>query len=389
MPKRYPVYDDYDREPRRRSYGDRDRDEKGGFLGLSWLTWGLILGGLVLFFIIVSALRGGGGVEEDSLQDIFLADYVNLIEQRPELIPYLEMYNFIVLSREEGFREEDILVRLELAGFTDREIERAFSLTTPYVSFIIEAENQNWTRQEIVEYLLEQEVLPQDIIEAYEVLGSFKTRGFGDIFRSYWPLFLLGGVVIYFVMKNSGLDDKVKLSPKVYTLDECEEYAREYLEKKGKSFIPSSKYRNRPDIRQYRFVYEEPLYPEFNDHTGSGFKVARRKLFLLAISYDCEVIDYLETFDDNRVEPFLFGAPKGFEQAGSKEYMGLRARSEQPIPEKGDRRDGSLSGSDSDDLLDFGGYSGRYGGGYSARYSPYRRRTSSSRYRPVNRGWED
>jgi hypothetical protein len=339
MPRRYdPRYSDYPSryadDPRERQ--DQDKTPTWQKV-LKWVGIGIIA--IIVLLFILSAtgnLKGSGG---DAT-----------INQTAEPTKMEQLTTYIISQQNEGRTKEEIVQRLTLAGFEQDDIETGFALSDPIIQQILAWEKEGKTQQQIVELLLDQGMDPLEIQTRLEIIK--KSRESGGLFaegswlRKNWFILIPLGILLYFLWKNQQDAEEEKLMPKVYTLDECEEYAREYLEKKGKAFNPSKQYRNRPDIRQYRFIYEEPLYPGFNDHLPAGQRIGQRIYWLIAIGYDREVIDYQETTNDNLIHTFLYGPPKSFEASGSKEYMGLRAKSEAPIEERRNRTEDETSDND-------------------------------------------
>ena len=351
------YYDSRDGDPEADDYRAREVPKKK----TSWTTyllWGL--GIIVLIVVALFILSATGNLKGKNTA----LNQTNTTAQPTQLE---QLTAYIITQQNAGMTKDQIIQRLQLAGYSQSDIDQAYQMSDPVIQFILAEEKAGKTRQQIVEELLNQGVAADTITADYAIIDKSRTVNVSDSLKKNWPWIVIALVIVFFVFRAYSKDkEDKKLQPKVYTLDECEEHARQYLTDKGKSYNPSKQYRNRPDIRQYRFVYEEPLFPEFNDHQPTGHKIGARLFYLIAIGYDNEVIDYQEIHDDNRINPFLYGAPKGFEQSGAREYMGLRRTSEQPIEERPQQQ----------------GMPGEQGQGPYAPYQqPYYRRPYN-RYRP-------
>lgn len=347
--------------------GDSEADDyrerepyKKKTLWTTYLLWTLAI--IVIIGIALFALSATGNLKSKSAS---INQTGNTTVQPTKLE---QITKYIMTEQSKGTTKEDIVQRLQLAGYTQQQIDQGFQFTDPIIQFILTEEKAGKTRQQIIDELLAQNIPAADIQARYTIIDDSRKTDIGGTLKKNWFWIVLAIIIIYLVYRAYSKDKEEKrLQPKVYTLEECEEHARKILDEKGKPYNPSKQFRNRPEIRQYRYIYEEPLFPEFNDHQPTGHKVGSRIYYLLAIGYDNEMIDYQETHDDNRINPFLFGAPKGFETTGAKEYMGLRRQSEQPIEEK---RAGEG---------EFGEQPNGYGNAYSPYRQPYRR---PNRYRP-------
>jgi hypothetical protein len=363
MPRRY--------QPQRRGYypdaDEYSERESRGKKTPAWQTWAKYIGiGIFILLALLFILSATGNLKGSTKTTI---DGNQTIEEEPS--EYEQMTTYIISQQQQGLNREEITQRLELAGYTTEEIETAFQLSDPITQEILKMQKEGRARQEIVEILLDRGITPEEIQNRFAIIESTQKKGLDLKGNLIW--IIIGGAVIFFIIRTVNNDsEEKKYMPKVYTLDECEEYAREYLDNKQKTYNPSKQYRNRPDLRQYRFVYEETLYPEFNDHLPTGHKIGKRLYYLICVGYDREVIDYQETYDDNKIAAFLYGAPKGFEASGSKEYMTLRGTSEKEIEET-KKPSTSLDDDDRD---------------YYRRNTPYRRRNTPY-VRPGPVGFEE
>lgn len=288
----------------------------------SWF-WPALIGGIVLILIILSA-TGSLKPPVSSVSSNETSKVVDLSEQEQQLVKY------ILAQKDLGVNDTDIRNKLVLAGFSETDITRAYDLSDPTVQYIIEQMNNNVTKIQIIEVLLKQGVDPKTIQEKFAVIEK-PSVGLAAFVKKNWFWLFLAAVAIYFLVKAGKGIAEEKKAPKVYTLEECREYAEEKLEEKNVNHNPCKEYKNRPELKQYRYVYEEPIYPEFNSGRPWGHRAGNRKYWLVAVGYDRELVDFRETNKDTDTYDFLYGMPKSFESRAATEYMRLRERSEQPL----------------------------------------------------------
>jgi hypothetical protein len=294
----------------------------------------LIIGGIIGILILIFYFSGGSPFGSDTpVNDTIDSNPANT--ERDQLVTY------IIEQQKAGTTKEDIFTRLRLAGYTDSEIETAFTLSDPVINYIMTELNQGTPKPKIVESLIKEGHTPEQIQGYFRVIESTEKESLGESLQNNWWIIAIIGIIIFIIYRQKEISDSKK-APKVYTLEECREYAEEVLKEKKIDFNPTIEYRNRPEVRQYRFVFEEPIYPEFNSHKPMGHRFANRQYYFLAVGYDKELLDFRISEDDNLIREFLYGPPKSYEGRGATEYSRIRERSEMPLE---DARKRELEGS--------------------------------------------
>jgi hypothetical protein len=242
-----------------------------------------------------------------------------------------QLVNYIIQQQDAGVTKVDIQNRLLAAGYGDATIQRAFELADPVVQYIIQQEAQGVSKQAIVDQLLNQGY-DLTVIQAKFAIVEKKATSF-DLLKKYWWLIALA-IIGWYLWNEKNKGDAAKKAPKVYTMEECREYAEEKLKEKKIEFNPSHRYKNRPEIRQYRFCFEEPIYAEFNHQFSSGYKAGAREYFMLAVGYDRELVEFIRCKDDVEMIEWIYGSARPTEARATAEYSRLRERSEVPIEDR-------------------------------------------------------
>lgn len=239
-----------------------------------------------------------------------------------------QLVNYIISEQNRGVTKIDIEAKLQAAGYNDAEIVRAFELADPVVQYIILEQSQGRSKQEIVDALLNQGYELAVIQQKFAIVE--KKPGTSDFLKKYWWVIAAIAVGVYLWNEKSKKDQADK-APKVFTLEECREYAEEKLTEKKCEWNPSHRYKNRPELRQYRFCFEEPIFAEFNHHFPSGNKSGGREYYLCAVGYDKELVEFRRTKDDVEMIDWIYGSEKPAEQRATSEYVRMRQRSEVPL----------------------------------------------------------
>ncbi len=285
----------------------------------------IMLAGVILLLILfIMAARGNLRNNPQSMG--------NQTNSTAELSEDEKLVQYIITQQDAGLRKEEIEDKLQLAGFTQSSIDKGFELADPIVQYIIKELDRGQTKTAIIDTLLAQGIDPNTIKAKVEIATDSRSSSFSKTFKENWLLFLIVAAIIYLIAKKGSSDDE-GLAPKIYTLEECREKAEKILTEKSLDFNPTTTYKNRPELKTYRFVFEEPLYPEFNNPKPWGFKAGKRRYYLLSIGYDCELTDFNITFRDSLPREYLESKPSSFERSGATEYMRIREDSEKPISE--------------------------------------------------------
>ena len=300
-----------------------DRVEKP-FYKKPWVIAIGIVAAIIIFMMMTDNLNipflNQGGDNQTQVQDI------------EEVSKEQQLVNYIIAQQEAGKSKEKIIELLTLSGYNEKEIKRAFELTDPIVQDIIKMQQEGKPRTEIVNVLLQAGYTPKVIQEKFKIAEPQKT-GFWEGVKNNWWIIVIVVIIIWYLRKHEE-DAKEKKGPKVYTLEECREYAEETLKQKNLEFVSTNRYRTRADIKQHRYIYVEPLYPEFNSHKPWGHKAGRRNYYLIGVGFDKELVDFELTADDNKINQFIAAAPKSYESSGAADYQRMREQSERPIEER-------------------------------------------------------
>lgn len=303
---------DYERDDPR----DRQRPQK------KWYNnnyiW--IAGAIILIIIIVFA--------SGKISDFRNKDGGNTTSQPTQED---QLVSYIIAQQESGIPNEEIVTKLQLSGYTDSDIQRGFDLSDPVVQYLKKEMERGVTKQQLVEALIKQGYTPEQIQAKFDILEP--RNSFGETLKKNWWVIALA-IIAYLIYAKYTETEKQNRAPKVYTLEECREYAEQILKEKEINFIQCRQYRNRPEIRQYKYVFEEPEYPEFNSHRPWGHKAGLREYYFLAVGYDKQLVDFQRCMQDSLIHQFLYGNPKGFETRGNAEYAKIRAGSEALIPDQ-------------------------------------------------------
>lgn len=136
------------------------------------------------------------------------------------------------------------------------------------------------------------------------VACSVPASGFSVIWRDHKGavlLFLLAVIVGgYFLKKRAdearGEEDKEKL----YDMEETLVLVVDILKLKGfEDFKPTEKMTARTDTQSYRYMFEEMLLPEINDHQPYGFKKGKKKFALIEMNYNGKMLHFEITDDEH------------------------------------------------------------------------------------------
>jgi hypothetical protein len=320
-----------------------------------------LIGGTVLLLILI--LMATGNLKLPGSDKPVETDENASMSEIEQLAAY------IVEQRKAGLGKGEIVERMKLSDYSDEKIQLAFDLSSPTIQFILEQQRKGVPKSTIIEELLKQGHTPEEIGGYFATIEEAEGKGLGETLKENWWIIALGIAAIAIIYKTQEVVSSKK-APKVYTLEECREYAEDLLKEKQIDHNPTTDYRNRPELKQYRYVYEEPIYPEFNNGRPVGFKSSNRQYYLIGIGYDKELLEFKVTEDDTIAKEFLTGKPKNYEANASREYMRLRERSEMPIDKVEEQRRSEMP---------------------TQRYQPYRRRTPTRRrYSPGPiEGYED
>lgn len=327
-------------------------------------TWVWAVAGILVIVLLLAATGslkvpsfGGGNVTETP--------------QPAKLTKAQELAQYVVGQQTAGVSNEKIIEKMRLSGYTDEEINMSLMLADPVAQFILSELRNGSTKPQIVDALLQQGYTPEVIQKNFDVVEKSQATGWGTLKSNWWIIALVavGGYLLYRYYGKEARD----VTPKVYTLEECREYCEDKLNEKELDFWPCKEYRNRPELRQYRFCYQEPIYPEFNSHKPWGHQAGNPRYYLLAVGYDRELVDFRVTENDASATEFLYAIPRASESRAMPEYMRLRERSEVPagVVEERIAKERAAMGEP---------YPQAYGGGFQ-RY-PGRRRAA-----PLRRRW--
>jgi hypothetical protein len=286
-----------------------------------WWIW-TIVGVIILLFLI--SLSGNLKLPSPAVANI-TANQSTLTEEQ-------QLVNYIITQQQAGINNENITQRLKLAGYDDSTIQRAYDLSDPVVQYILTEMVKGTSKPLIVDSLLQRGYTPEEIQKKFAIAESTKAKNLWQSIQDNWLIILIAAGIIAFIIYKSRQEEE-KVTTKIYTLEECREYAEELLKKKNYDFNPCKEYRNRPELRQYRYIFEEPLIAEFNTPNPSGFKAGERRYYFLAVGYDRELIDFRVLTSDSDIRDFLYNRPPPFELRSGAEYLRMRQGSEQPIPE--------------------------------------------------------
>lgn len=341
----------------------------------------LMLGGLLLVLLLV--LYGSGAL------DNYVPDFggagnqtgQDKLEQQEEMTQNEKLADFIIRQKDNGVAEQKIRQKLSLAGYSQSEIDNAFKLADPRVQWIINEMEKGTPKTQIIDKMLNEGIPPEKIREYIDIAEN---KGVSTDLSEYWWVILLAGAAALIYFKKSEDDEENKRAPKVYTLEECREKAEEILNEKGLDWKPCEKFKVRPELRRYRYVYEEPTFAEFNNPMPVGNKTVQKRYYLVGIAFDSELVEFEITYNDADLEPFINGAPRGHETRGITDYSKLRERSEQPIEDSSKREPFNYEGfsgmGEESGPLPYMGGSGRTG--RTSRTSRTSRRRFGTGYSP-------
>lgn len=305
--RRYPA--DYRRGPTKKPWYKK------------WWIWAIAGAILLLFFISLS-----GNLKWSNPAPTNTTGNQSILTEEQQLV------NYVITQQQAGLNNENITVKLKLAGYDDATIQRAFDLADPVVQYILSETAKGTSKPLIVDSLLQRGYTPEEIQKKFAIAESTKTKSLIQTLQDNWLIILIAGGIIAFIIYRSRQEEE-KLTAKIYTLEECREYCEELLKKKNYDYNPCKEYRNRPELRQYRYVFEEPLIAEFNTPNPSGFKAGERRYYFIAVGYDKELIDFRILTSDADTRDFLYNRPPPFELRSGAEYFRMRQGSEQPIPD--------------------------------------------------------
>jgi hypothetical protein len=244
-----------------------------------------------------------------------------------------QLTNYVISQQNKGVNKVDVQAKLQAVGYSEAQITRAFELSDPLVQFIISEEKKGKSKAEIIDELLAQGQELTTIQAKFAIVEKDDNAGAWPMIQKYWWAILIGGGIAWYLYNKYGADT-TKRAPKVYTCEECREYAEEKLNEKKIHFNPSHRYKNRPELKQYRFCFEEPIFEEFNHHGQFGHKAGGRQYYMIAVGYDKELVEFIQTHDDVEVTEWIYGNAKPTEVRAVGEYARLRERSEMPIEDK-------------------------------------------------------
>ena len=285
-----------------------------------WWVWA-IAGAIILLFLV--SLSGNLKLSSPTPS--------NLTANQTTLTQEQQLVNYVVSQQQSGINAENITIKLKLAGYDDATIQRAFDLADPVVQYILSETAKGTPSPAIVDSLLQRGYTPDEIQKKFIIATSTKQKSLLQSIQDNWLILIIAAAVIAFIIYRSRQEEE-KVTAKIYTLEECREYAEEILKKKNYDYNPCKEYRNRPELKQYRFLFEEPLIAEFNSPNPSGFKAGERRYYFLAVGYDRELIDFRILTSDADIREFLYGRPPPFELRSGAEYLRMRQGSETPLP---------------------------------------------------------
>lgn len=289
--------------------------------------WLLYVIGAAAIILIFMAATGKLNQDTDVVGNETIAKEPTVEEQ---------LVSYVMAQRDAGMADKDIQQRLLLSGYKEDEISRAFKLSDPVVQYIKSELDKGTSRPVIVEQLLKQGHTPESIAEKFELLEG-EPSGVSSVVQKYWWVGAIA-LVIFLIMKRQADELSEQKGPKIYTLKECLVTAEEELKDRDFAYCPTKEYKNRPDLKQYRYVFEEPIYPEFNHHKPTGNKQGNRRYYMVGVGYDKELVDFRVTQNDSELRLFLYGRPSAWESRGQNEYYHIRSRSEQPVKERPEDR---------------------------------------------------
>jgi hypothetical protein len=295
-------------------------------------TWVLIVLGIIIGALLIAAMTGNLNKIKSpvgSNQSVNVSSNVTKEPTQEE-----KLVTYILEQQKAGVANEDIVAKLRIAGYTESDISSALELTDPYVQYIIEAQKQGMEKPAIVDALLKSGLTAEQVQEKFAIVDKHQQVGFGQSLKNNWLLILIILCVAgYFIFKGKGEEERK--TPKIYSLEECREYAEKKLEEKGykknQDWWPTTKYKNRPELKQYRYVFDEPVFPEFNHHKPYGHRAGIPRYFLVAVGYDSELVEFRITDQDCECLDFLSGKPLAFETNANQMYLKMRQHSDMPL----------------------------------------------------------